>query len=288
MKKSLFLILCVVMVTVLSGTVSASSKAVSVVVNKKLLSFPDAKPYVEGSRVMIPVRFVSEALGAKVDYKNKTVLIDKDGKNISMKVDSKIVLANGKKIILDVPVRIKENRTFVPLRFVSEALNAKVEWNVEKYLVSITTSNSTSGEAEPDSSGKELKWGQYTELGKVLFKNNMRVANEHLIFTMPENAQGILYKPGNGNGEKLIAKKNYSLPLGENQGYIMLTKIYSEKDYIEGYAVYLDVKSENLDGHYNELKNDAVVSSTLIINGKMEITEATLTNVIKDAVKKFN
>jgi len=59
-------------------------------------------------------------------------------KKITIKLGSKVVelwigkleaKVNGKTVKLDVPPMIKKGRTFVPIRFVSEALGAKVDWN---------------------------------------------------------------------------------------------------------------------------------------------------------------
>ena len=280
MKRLYFCLICLVLVTLLTGSVSASARAVSVEVNKSLLSFPDALPYMEDSRVMIPVRFVSEALGAKVDYKNKTVLIEKDGKNISMKVDSMTVLVSGKKITLDVPVRMKKERVFVPLRFVSEALNAQVEWNAKEQMVTITTNK---GANNPIDTVTTFKWGTQTNLGKSLFINNMKVENGKLLFTLPEGAKAILYKPGNGNGEDLKSGNNYAYSLGKNQGYLMITMVYPGIDTVEGYAVYLDTNNENLDGKFTDVGNDAAVKTTIIINGTMVGSSSTLSEVIESA-----
>ena len=268
------------------NTAGAAAKTITVEVNGKAVSFPDAKPYTEGERVLIPVRFVSEALGAEVTYKNKTVVIKQDGKTISMKPDMRTVTVDGKPITLDVPVRVKQQRTFVPLRFVSEALEAKVDWNREKMLVTITTKNAGTGEPGKDpnqpGTGEPFKWGTYTNLGKSLFADNMRIVNGKLEFTIPANTQAVWYTGGSGNGEDLKPGK-HTKALGDGQGYLMITKIYPGKDYIEGYAVYLDANDETLNGAYSGLKGDGVVSTTIVINGKMVDTSAPLSEVIEAA-----
>lgn len=58
----------------LMGTASATKMDVSVQVNKRAVQFPDAKPYYESNRVMIPIRFVSEALGAEIEYNTDRVV----------------------------------------------------------------------------------------------------------------------------------------------------------------------------------------------------------------------
>ena len=78
---------------------------------------------------MVPLRFISEALGLKVDWDgaNKTITIG-DGL-AKLTIDSNIVNANGKDIKIDSPAKIKSGRTFVPLRAIAEITGAKVDWD---------------------------------------------------------------------------------------------------------------------------------------------------------------
>ncbi|MFB5268144.1 copper amine oxidase N-terminal domain-containing protein [Paenibacillus enshidis] len=274
MKKKFIGFLAAMMVTVSFGTVaSAAEKVITVQVNATKVVFPDGKPVLDGSRVLIPVRFVSEALGAKVDYKDKTVLIQQGENKISMKIDSSIVNRGSERILLDVPAKVKSNRTYVPLRFVSEALGASVDWNSAKSLVSITTgTNVPQPPKANDSVFAPFQFGEQTDLAKSLFKNNMKVANGTLTFTLPEDA-GATYK-----GKKLKPGEKYSFPLGE--GGITITKEYVKENTIEGYNIYMDMNHRSLRGEYQDLKNDVVVLYTLIQNNKMIGTAGTLTEVV--------
>lgn len=287
MRKIIISVSLLVMALMFTTAGAAAPKQISVQVNGKEVSFPDAKPYTENERVLIPVRFVSEALGAEVSYKNNTVVIKQDSKTIVMKTNTRTITVAGKPLTLDVPARVKQNRTFVPLRFVSEALEAKVDWNREKLLVSITTKDAGTDEPGKDpnqqsGSGEAFKWGTYTDLGKALFADNMKIVKGSLEFTIPANTEAVWYTSGNGNGEDLKPGK-YTKALGDGQGYLMITKIYAGKDYVEGYAVYLDSNNETLNGAYSGLKGDGVVSTTLVINGKMVDTSAPLSDVIEAA-----
>lgn len=109
--------------------------------NGKPICFPDAQPGIVQNRTLVPVRFVSEALGAKVDWDgdNRIVTISQPGKVIKLAIDQIDVTVNDQVITLDVPAKIYFDRTFVPLRFVSEALGCKVDWDPNLYKVYITT-----------------------------------------------------------------------------------------------------------------------------------------------------
>lgn len=106
-------------------------KSVLVYVNGKKVNFPDQQPYInENNRTMVPVRFISESLGAEVEWddKNKTVIIQKNDKTIKLKIGENKADVNDEIIVFDTKAELKNSRTMVPLRFISEALGAKVNW----------------------------------------------------------------------------------------------------------------------------------------------------------------
>ena len=103
----------------------------------------DAAPYIDtqANRTLVPIRFVSEALGAEVDWATETrrVTIKDAGRQIILVIDSKNTLINGQSTAIDcAPVIMPPGRTFVPLRFVSETLGAQVDWSAETQEIAIT------------------------------------------------------------------------------------------------------------------------------------------------------
>ncbi len=113
---------------------------VGVLVNGTLMQFPDQEPYIDqAGRTMVPVRFVTEALGAKVDFKNGTVIIDKDSTHhIEMKIGENKAIVNSEVKTFDTKsVLTAKQRTMVPLRFLSETLGAKVGWNQETWTATV-------------------------------------------------------------------------------------------------------------------------------------------------------
>lgn len=235
------------------STASAARANVTVQVDGKNVTFPDAKPYFEDSRVLIPVRFVSEALGAKVRYGKTTdsgivtreVTIKLNDKQISMNINSTKVLVGEKIVTLDVPARLQQERTYVPLRFVSEALGASVDWNQAKQLVSITTESgaATPAPTVPDADNAfDWKPG-YTDLAKLLFKGNVKVANGTLTVTIPKDTRAVYYS-AKGKKTTLAPGKQYAYPIQKGEGFLLITKIYSGKSESEGYSIFLDGEAE--------------------------------------------
>ncbi|MTI80047.1 MAG: copper amine oxidase N-terminal domain-containing protein [Firmicutes bacterium] len=127
---------------------NSEEKPVSVFVNgEKIETDQPAFLDTEASRTFVPLRFVSEALGGKVDWKptTQTATVERNGVNIAMKIGSDKPEVNGDIKTLDAPARLTNNRTMVPLRFVSEVLGAKVVWKGEEQAVYITVEKDSSG-----------------------------------------------------------------------------------------------------------------------------------------------
>lgn len=123
--------------TVIGGTAAQAAstpKQVEVLLNTVKMKFPDAKPFQDGQgSVMVPIRFVSEALGARVTYSkvgkvSKVGIVSKDHK-VDMTIGQTTALVNGQNKDYGTQIILKQNRTFVPLRLVSEGLGQKVEWD---------------------------------------------------------------------------------------------------------------------------------------------------------------
>lgn len=105
----------------------------------------DVAPKIINNRAMLPSRFIAESLGAAVAWNEEKQEVKITGKNmenedvnILIYIDSDIAYVNGKEIKLDSPAFIENDRTYTPLRFISENLGADVDWNVENQMITIT------------------------------------------------------------------------------------------------------------------------------------------------------
>ncbi|MGI6551887.1 MAG: copper amine oxidase [Clostridia bacterium] len=96
----------------------------------------DVPPLLEKGRTLVPLRAIFEALGAEVgwDEASRTVTAVKPEVSLSLQIDSTRALVNDREMTLDVPARVVEGRTLVPLRFVGEALGASVDWDPKKII----------------------------------------------------------------------------------------------------------------------------------------------------------
>ncbi|GMK44219.1 hypothetical protein PghCCS26_13460 [Paenibacillus glycanilyticus] len=98
-----------------------------------------AAPFIQTGRTYVPIRFISEKLGATVKWNQSTkeVTIQKDGKTIRWTVGNRQVKVNQQTVMQDAPLLLKNGSAFVPVRFVAEQLNTSVEYMGSKHMVVI-------------------------------------------------------------------------------------------------------------------------------------------------------
>jgi hypothetical protein len=80
---------------------------------------------------VVPLRFISEGLGVKVDWngQNKEITCTDGGKTIKLTIGSKTAMVAGKSYLMPVAPYIVKDRTLVPLRFIAEAFDCEVSWD---------------------------------------------------------------------------------------------------------------------------------------------------------------
>lgn len=106
----------------------------------------DVTPKIVNDRTMLPARFVAENLGADVSWDGEKELVTIKGKNLKTSEDitiliyigSDIAYVNGREVKLDSAAFVENDRTYTPIRFISEELGAGVEWIENEQKVVIT------------------------------------------------------------------------------------------------------------------------------------------------------
>ena len=129
-------------------------------VNEKFITL-DLAPFSKLDRVFVPLRFIAEAFGAKIEWKEdesqngegsiKIIIQKKEGivltvlmhtlnKSAFISLEKNGIIIETKEIILDAPAFIVKpaNRTVVPIRFIAESFGANVDWNEETKAIRIT------------------------------------------------------------------------------------------------------------------------------------------------------
>lgn len=123
----------------------------------------DVSPYIvpRANVTMVPLRVISESLGASVDWQpaSKTVAIRQSGTEILMKSGDRTVSVNGASVGLDAPVELRQGRVSVPLRFVGEQLGLTVEWDPKTRSVLLFSGGATAPQpSEPGAAGLRGVW----------------------------------------------------------------------------------------------------------------------------------
>ena len=152
MKKKI--VICVLVFSMMFAlAISASAKEITVIsksgtsyvigsnafvveYNGSAVTFPDAQPFIdENSRTLVPVRFVSETMGAAVNWNEdtQTATITKGTTTVNVTIGNSILSVAkdsvASSVTMDTKAVLKDNRTFVPVRYVAEALGAWVGYS---------------------------------------------------------------------------------------------------------------------------------------------------------------
>jgi hypothetical protein len=106
-------------------------------VNDIVANVPDVAPTIQGERALVPIRFISEGLGAKVDWNNDThtatILIGTT--KIDFILDTNKYLVNGEEFSLDQPAIILSDRMMIPLRAFSVSIGKQLFWDERGLII---------------------------------------------------------------------------------------------------------------------------------------------------------
>jgi hypothetical protein len=129
----------------ISGTNAGAQMNAStrVEVNGRALT-TSVPPMQINGRTLVPMRDIFEALGATVQWNPITrgIVATRAGANVGLQIGSRAASVNNQRLTLDQSPIVMRGSTLVPLRFVSEALGAQVDWNSAQRLVSVFESGS--------------------------------------------------------------------------------------------------------------------------------------------------
>lgn len=128
----------------------ASDKNINIYINDNIQTIPEdmGKAYLDktNDRVMVPIRYISENLGANINFYQRKgtntsgILIGAIDVLVELDINStKAKINNGgvdSVVNLDSPAILFDGRTYVPIRFVSETLGLDVDWKNDSVYIS--------------------------------------------------------------------------------------------------------------------------------------------------------
>ncbi|MFS1513005.1 copper amine oxidase N-terminal domain-containing protein [Chengkuizengella sp. SCS-71B] len=190
MKKIFFGVLLSIFLIITSSITYAAGLQIKV---DGVVIASDVKPEIMNNRTMVPVRVISENLGANVHWANSEVTLTKNNVKVILNLNSTTAEVNGKKILLDIEPYIKNNRMFVPLRFIAETFECDV--NYSNFTVTINT-NPLHIDGEQV---KAMQHEYHMTMGGVVQQVNGNAYNEAIYNIFMEN-----------KGDKVGAPEHYS------------------------------------------------------------------------------
>src|SRR5579872_4294364 len=119
----------------------ANAQSVAVTVDGRPAAL-NPSPLERAGRIFVPLRGVFERLGASVVYENGTINATGNGRAIALHIGSTAASVNGQQQSLDVAPFIVGASTYVPLRFVAQALGASVNWDNANRIVALVSNGS--------------------------------------------------------------------------------------------------------------------------------------------------
>lgn len=172
MKAGRMLIALTLVLAMLIGLgVSTAAETIKINVDGKQIS-ADAAPIIENGRTLVPARAIFEALGAKVDWNaaRQEVTVTTAAADVKLTINSRTATVNGAARTLDVAAKIIDSRTYVPLRFIAEAIGAEVEWDSATSTVKVNYFSKMTGTLKLGGSTTVQPLAQ--EIADVLIKMN--------------------------------------------------------------------------------------------------------------------
>lgn len=138
-KKSLLALLCLLMLCFFQSS-AVAARDIKVFINGDQQSF-SPQPLIENGSTLVPMRAFFEALGADIQWygSSKTVVGKRGNVTVKLIINQRTAQVNDKNVTLSQQGKIINNSTFIPLRFVGEALGDLVAWNGKESTITITS-----------------------------------------------------------------------------------------------------------------------------------------------------
>jgi hypothetical protein len=136
-----FLLLFTLFISLVSSNAFADDNStISVLIDGKLQKY-DQPPLIDKGYTLVPLRAIFEALGAEIQWNiaTRTATATKENVEIIISVGKRTAYVNGQEQQLDVGAQIINGHTMVPLRFISQAFGAHINWRPVTKTVAIKT-----------------------------------------------------------------------------------------------------------------------------------------------------
>jgi len=192
MKRIFSVIILLFLLVITSLPTYAAASNIQIKIDGVIIP-SEVEPAIRNSRIMVPLRVISENLGANVDWLDSEVTLTKNNMQVILNTQSNNVMKNGITSLLDVKPYINKNRTMVPLRFLSETFGCKVNY------INSTVTVECEGLVINGVKVKTLQLEYRMTMGGVVQQSSGNAYNETFYNTLVDNL-----------GSKVEAPVNYS------------------------------------------------------------------------------
>ena len=157
---------------------------VKVIINGKYITFKDPILNNSGS-LLLPMRDYYEAIGAKVSWNQTTKVATsvRNNQTIDLTIDSKTALVNGNKVQVSVPPIVYKDRTYIPMRFVSENSDGQVYWDQVNKVVEVVLNEDVNDGQSPGPGDEMPLIPEIPKIEYTLYMNNQKITMNHQVIT---------------------------------------------------------------------------------------------------------
>lgn len=230
---------------------------VTVVINGRVVTFKDPILNQSGT-LLLPMRDFYEEIGAEVnwDAESKKATSIRNGQVIELTINSKTAYVNGKSVQVLVAPAIYKDRTYIPMRFVSENSDGKVDWNQQKKLVEVVLNEQVHDGQSPGAGDDDpIIVPPAPNVKHTLYMNSTKITMDHEVITK----DGRMYIPSSyftnylpGTSESWLAEDRLELSVSglsfiftdNNTNIFINNELYSgsEKPFVRAGEMYVPVK----------------------------------------------
>ena len=170
MKKQILSFLLIFITIISSFGLTVLADDIKLYVNDAPISC-DVPPIIRSDRTLVPARALLEALDAVVSWNpvKRQVTARTETTKIILAIDSNVAYVNSVVKVLDTPPIIHNDRTLIPARFVSEALNYDVKWVEKSRSVYISPSKKKPEETKPEEDKNEPEQSSPTTIKSMVY-----------------------------------------------------------------------------------------------------------------------
>lgn len=268
--KTIIMLVMVVMLINIAPNAYAQSPIKLIVDGKEVDDGPEA--FIKNDRTLVPLRVIAEELDAEVTWDNisRTVHISKEDLHVALSIDSNLIeyTIDNETIynLSDVAPLIKEDRTFVPIRLVSNALGVGINWDNIKRTVIINSSEVSEIESFFDIKISSVKSGQAIT-GTTILNTQLK--------DIPKGAAKIKYLLLNSDSKKgfviatgsnVTSTYEWKPSMEDNGNKILVSAIYDSNDkFLAGDAIPVKI------GIVPEIKLTGLIEGELVTVGSVPL-----------------